>query len=43
MKALIDDCGKDGGEEFFTKMHCVFESNSYRIVKDSRFERIASW
>ena len=20
----IDDCAKDGGEEFFTKMHCVF-------------------
>ena len=21
--APIDDCAKDGGEEFFTNMHCV--------------------
>ena len=21
--ALIDDCAKDGREEFFTEMHCV--------------------
>ena len=19
----IDDCAKDGGEDFFTKMHCI--------------------
>ena len=30
----IDDCAKDGGEEFFTKMHCVLLSNSHRIVED---------
>ena len=39
---LIDDCAKDGGEEFFTEMQCVLLSNSYRIVKDLRFERDAS-
>ena len=22
--AQIEDCAKDGGEEFFTEMHCVF-------------------
>ena len=32
---IIDDCAKDGGKEFFTKMQCVLLSNSYRIVKDS--------
>ena len=31
----IDDYAKDGGEELFTKMHCILESNSYRVVKDS--------
>ena len=31
----IDDCAKDGGKEFFTKMHCVLLSNPYRIVKYS--------
>ena len=31
----IDDCTKDGGEELFTKMQCIFYSNSYRIVEDS--------
>ena len=38
----IDDCAKDGGEEFFTEMQCVLLSNSYRIVKDLRLERDAS-
>ena len=23
----IEDCAKDGGEEFFTKMHCVRIAN----------------
>ena len=23
----IEDCAKDGGEEFFTKMHCVRITN----------------
>ena len=41
--SAIDDCAKDGGKEFFTKMHCVLLSNSYRIVKDSNSERSASW
>ena len=27
----IEDCTKDGGEEFFTEMHCVLSSNSCRI------------
>ena len=31
--STIDDCAKDGGEEFFTEMHCVLWSNSYGIVK----------
>ena len=31
----IDDCAKDGGMEFFTKMQWVLLSNSYRIAKDS--------
>ena len=31
----IDDYAKDGGKELFTKMPCVLQSNSYRIVKDS--------
>ena len=31
----IDDCVKNGGKEFFTKMQCVLLSNSYAIVKDS--------
>ena len=30
---VIDDCTEDGGKEFFTKMHWVLLSNSYRIVK----------
>ena len=24
---LIEDCAKDGGEEFFTEMHCVRITN----------------
>ena len=32
----IDDYAKDGGEEVFAEMHCVLESNPYRIVKDSQ-------
>ena len=24
---VIDDCAKDGGEEFFTEMHCVRITN----------------
>ena len=39
----IDDYAKDGGEELFTKMHWVLQSNSYRIVKESQLERNASW
>ena len=35
LQIAIDDYAKDGGEELFTKMHCVLLSNSYRIVKDS--------
>ena len=31
----MDDFAKDGGEELFTKMHRVLQSNSCRIVKDS--------
>ena len=43
MLNLIDDYAKDGGEELFTKMHCVLLSNSYRIVEDSQLGRNASW
>ena len=32
---FIDNYAKDGGEELFTKMNCVLQSNSYGIVKDS--------
>ena len=32
---VIDDYAKDGGEELFTKIHWVLQSNSYRIFKDS--------
>ena len=35
MRDSIDDFAKDGGEELFTKMHCAFKSNSYRIIKES--------
>ena len=28
-----EDCAKDGGEEYFTEIHCIL-SNSYRIIKD---------
>ena len=35
MAPLIDDYAKDGGQELFTNMHCVRQSNSYRIVEDS--------
>ena len=35
MLTAIDDYAKDSGEEFFTKKHCVLQSNSYRIVEDS--------
>ena len=31
---IIEDCAKDGGEEFFTEMHCALSSTSCRIVKD---------
>ena len=40
---IIDDNAKDGGEGLFTKMHCFLSSNFYRIIKDSIFERNASW
>ena len=39
----VDDCANDGGEELFTKMRCVLELNSYRIVKDTYFDHNASW
>ena len=39
----IDDYAKDGGDELFTKMHCILLSNCYRIVKDLLLERNASW
>ena len=25
--SAIEDCAKDGGEEFFTEMHCVRSTN----------------
>ena len=34
----IDDCAKDGGEEFFTKMHCVLNRipiESFKIRNSS--------
>ena len=39
----IPDCAKDGGEEFFTKMHSVLKLNFYKVVKDWQFECYASW
>ena len=27
----IEDCAKDGGEEFFTKMHCVLRNRLLSI------------
>ena len=35
MECGIDDYANDGGEALFTKMHCVLQLNSYRIVMDS--------
>ena len=29
-RILIDEYAKDGGEELFTKMHCVLISNPWR-------------
>ena len=34
-RSIIDDCAKDGGKEFITKIHCILQWNSYRIFKDS--------
>ena len=31
----IEDCAKDGGEEFFTEMHCVRITNVYSQGKSS--------
>ena len=30
----IGDCAKDGGEEFFTEIPCLLQSNSCRNIKD---------
>ena len=41
-KNLIEDCAKDGGEEFFTEMHRVRITNLYRFCRNSIKERTAS-
>ena len=38
----LDDYAKDGSEEIFNKMHCIPQSNSYRIDYDSQLKRNAS-
>ena len=39
----IDDYAKDGGEELFTKMHCVRITNTQRFHRNSIKECSASW
>ena len=39
---LIEDCTKDGGEEFFTEMHCVRITNCSRFYRNSIKGRSAS-
>ena len=39
----LDDCAKDGGNEFFTKMYCVLTTNPYRFYRNSIKEHNASW
>ena len=31
----IEDCAKDGGEEFFTELHCVRITNLYGFYRNS--------
>ena len=39
---LIEDSAKDGGEEFFTEMHCVRITDLYRFYRNSIKECSAS-
>ena len=45
---LIDDCAKDGGKEFFTKIHCVLimtlfnDSIGIRLKKAMHLGKISS-
>ena len=39
----MEDYAKDGGEEFFTKVHCVRSRKLERIFWDSIIEGNGSW